>query len=310
MANTGYKIYLNRRRLILDPSGSIFYNGLTWSSDLTEPNSDILGNPILSGLGPYFPNVYDIATCPISITTTSTTTSTTTIAPGFALSFDTMLPGSFPATQSFDASYNLSPISSVYSSNENTIVLNYGETEVNFTFESFYNTGFDIPTNNSSAKEFLASIFTAPGCTTTVNSYTQGATLLWDVTITGITENKTVTFRETLPIEFVVSQPDLQINNFGIYDGVTYFSDYTVNANNSNSPVQYGIYYNRFLYQMFSTADIFVNCTNTSGASTDCYNSYFDFNVSIPVGTNGYIFGGFNPSYSTTMQISMPGTPP
>lgn len=81
MANTGYKIYLNRRRLILDPNGSIFYNGLTWSSDLTEPNSDVLGNPIFTGVGPYFPPVYDISSCPISATTTSTTTTTTTIAP-------------------------------------------------------------------------------------------------------------------------------------------------------------------------------------------------------------------------------------
>lgn len=309
MSFTGYKIYLNRRRLILDENGTIFYNGLTWSSDLTEPNSDILGNAILSGLGPYFPNVYDITSCPLGGASTTTTT-TTTLPPGFILSFETMLPGSFPSTQSFSAGYNLSPISSVYSSNENTIILNYGETEVNFSFESFWNSGLNIPSDNLSAIQFLESIFTAPGCTTIVNYYTQDSTLLWNVTITGITENKTVTFRETLPIEFVVSQPDLQINSFGIYDGVTYFSDYTVNANNSNSPVQYGIYYNRFLYQMFSTADIFVNCTNTSGASTDCYNNYFDFNVSIPVGTSGYIFGGFNPSYSTTMQISMPGTPP
>ncbi len=81
MSFTGYKIYLNRRRLILDENGTIFYNGLTWSSDLTEPNSDILGNAILSGIGPYFPPVYDDISCPIggeSTTTTTTTTSTTT----------------------------------------------------------------------------------------------------------------------------------------------------------------------------------------------------------------------------------------
>ena len=74
--NTGYKIYLNRRRLTLDPNGSIYYNGLTWSTDITEPNTDVYGNPVYTGQGPYFPPVFDTASCPV---TTSTTTTTTTM---------------------------------------------------------------------------------------------------------------------------------------------------------------------------------------------------------------------------------------
>lgn len=99
MSFTGYKIYLNRRRLILDENGTIFYNGLTWSSDLTEPNSDILGNAILSGIGPYFPPVYDDISCPIggestttTTTTTSTTTTTTTVAPTTTTTTTTVAP--------------------------------------------------------------------------------------------------------------------------------------------------------------------------------------------------------------------------
>lgn len=61
MAYTGYKIFLNRRRLILDPDGDIYYNGLTWSSDLTEPNSDVFGN-FIPGQGPFFDKIPD-ATC-------------------------------------------------------------------------------------------------------------------------------------------------------------------------------------------------------------------------------------------------------
>ncbi len=45
--------------MILDSNGTIFYNGLTWSSDLTEANIPGVG------LGPYFPPVYDTTACPI-----------------------------------------------------------------------------------------------------------------------------------------------------------------------------------------------------------------------------------------------------
>lgn len=81
MAYTGYKIYRNRRRTVL-------INGVTESSlTLTEPNLNGVG------LGPYFPPVLDLLSCPISncdpilgsvvysepTTTTSTTTTTTTV---------------------------------------------------------------------------------------------------------------------------------------------------------------------------------------------------------------------------------------
>lgn len=77
MSNTGNKVYLNRRRLYEDIDGPISYNGLTWSSNLTEPNTNMYGQPVYSGVGPYFPPILDLSACPI--VTTSTTTTTTTL---------------------------------------------------------------------------------------------------------------------------------------------------------------------------------------------------------------------------------------
>jgi len=64
MAYTGNTVFLNRRMLISDPNGSIFYQGSTWSQyGVPEPNMDIYGNPILgnyldvNGNELYFPAV-------------------------------------------------------------------------------------------------------------------------------------------------------------------------------------------------------------------------------------------------------------
>lgn len=72
MANTGYKIFKNRERQISTDGG------LTWITDLTEPNTDASGNPVYSGSGPYIPPVYDVLLCPLPAPTTTTTTTTTT----------------------------------------------------------------------------------------------------------------------------------------------------------------------------------------------------------------------------------------
>jgi hypothetical protein len=108
MALTGYKIFRYRKRLILDPNGTIFYNGLTWSDGfMTEVNTSGTpgsgqGSPVFGPVGPYFPPIWDpfgltaiygptgvIATFSCipgvvpttTTTTTSTSTTTTTAAP-------------------------------------------------------------------------------------------------------------------------------------------------------------------------------------------------------------------------------------
>jgi len=65
MAYTGNIVYLNRRELISDPNGSIWYQGMSWSQNgHTESNMSIYGVPNTSGAyrdvngnGLYFPAV-------------------------------------------------------------------------------------------------------------------------------------------------------------------------------------------------------------------------------------------------------------
>jgi hypothetical protein len=130
MALTGYKIFRYRKRLILDPNGTIFYNGLTWSDGfMTEVNTSGTpgsgqGSPVFGPVGPYFPPIWDPfgltaiygptgvigtfscipgvvpTTTTTTTTTTSTSTTTTTLAPTTTTSTSTTTTTVEPTTTS------------------------------------------------------------------------------------------------------------------------------------------------------------------------------------------------------------------
>ena len=62
MANTGYLIYGQRERQVS------YDNGVTWTTDLIEPNTYPDGTPVYTGelgtIGPYIAPVYDPISCP------------------------------------------------------------------------------------------------------------------------------------------------------------------------------------------------------------------------------------------------------